>query len=380
MLQFLTVLLVTFSPGFAEPQVEIDRPAPKRVTSNRFESALDRKMNSTWRRVSLRAILEAISREREISILLDRRIDPTRNRSWSFSGRPLRTELSDLAEQLDASLSITGNTVYLGPAESAAKVRTLVRLREDEIVDEAAQLPQGRDLELMRHVTLHWGDLTTPTELIRRCGETYKLQIAGLEQIPHDLWAGGTIPSATAAEALTLVLIQFDLAFEWTSKGTGIRILPAPAHVELKKSYPVPARVTSGALDEWREKRTHTKLTVAGRKAELAGRVEDHESFAALLNPKAKGPVAVRPVPLARQTFTLKIEKTPIRAVIEELQKRGIEFRYDEKALEKAGIDLDTRIDLDVHKAGPEEFFAAICEPLGLKFQIEGQTVTLEPK
>jgi hypothetical protein len=278
---------------------------------------------------------------------------------------------------------VDANTVYIGPTSSAAKLRTLVRIREDEIMAGAAKLPKGRDLEILRQSTLHWGDLSKPADLIQRTAEKYHLEVAGIDRVSHDLWAGGTLPSASAAEALMLVLIQFDLAFEWTGDATGIRIIPVPERPEIVKNYPASKPLARDLLEAWQKEHSAAKFEKREREYAVVGTVEDQESFARLLRPNGNGaPVGggpVKPAPLSRQTFTLKVERASFRALMDELQKRGVEFEFDEKVLRAAGIDLDTRIDLDVQKAGPEEFFRAMCRPLGLGFRIERNKVTLVP-
>src|SRR3990172_5179417 len=90
----------------AEPAVEIQPPLPRRVLGEKFRSALDRKITATWKSVSLRSILHAIARERELAILLDRRIDPGRELPWEFSGRDLHTELAALSRGHGAPFSV----------------------------------------------------------------------------------------------------------------------------------------------------------------------------------------------------------------------------------------------------------------------------------
>ncbi|MGE3315115.1 MAG: hypothetical protein AB7O26_08345 [Planctomycetaceae bacterium] len=379
----LAILFVGLS-GASEPPLEIDPPVPGRVTAERFHRALEQKMNGSWRRVSLRSVTTSIAREREISILLDRRIDPSREQAWDFRGRTLRNELVDLAERNNSGVSVVANTVYFGPPSSASKLRTLVRIREDEIIDRAAKLPEGRDLEILRDSSMHWGDLANPADLVRRIASKYHLEVAGIELVSHDLWAAGSIPSASAAESLLLVLIQFDLAFEWTADAAGIRIVPAPDRPAVEKSYQAPKPLSSEILEAWGKEHPFSQIRKSEKGYSLVGTVEDQESFSLLLRPNGIGLPAgnrtAKPAPLSRQTFTLKVERVSFRSLLEELEKRGVEFDFDEKGLAAAGIDLNTRVDLDVQKAGPDEFFDAMCRPLGLGFRIAGNKVTLFPK
>ena len=70
----------------------------------------------------------------------------------------------------------------------------------------------------------------------------------------------------------------------------------------------------------------------------------------------------------------------PAAAVIDELAKSGIRVVYDAGALQQHGIDLQQRVKVDVKDVGPEDFFAALFGPLGLKCELSGVTVRLIPK
>ena len=93
---------------------------------------------------------------------------------------------------------------------------------EEEIITAAP----ARQFQLLRRFPVTWEMLATPRELLRETAERYQLTIENPEAVPHDLWAAGGIAYANAAEALMLVLVQFDLEFEWLSPHA-VRIVPA---------------------------------------------------------------------------------------------------------------------------------------------------------
>ena len=66
--------------------------------------------------------------------------------------------------------------------------------------------------------------------------------------------------------------------------------------------------------------------------------------------------------------------------VFQQLADRGVAVQYDAAALSQAGIDLGKQVNVEVENAAADEFFKAICDPLGLKFAIDGTTVALTPK
>src|SRR5262249_2683875 len=160
-------------------------------------------------------------------ILLDRRLDPTASLRADAGGEMLGDFLERLAAGSHSGAVLVGNTVYLGPATAASKLRTLVALRTQELSSKG-EIPGGRRGGLARTASFRWDELDRPAELLTRLAEHYQLKIEGLDLVPHDLWGGAVLPEAGAAEALSLVLIQFDLTFGWIEHGKGVRIERVP--------------------------------------------------------------------------------------------------------------------------------------------------------
>ncbi len=83
------------------------------------------------------------------------------------------------------------------------------------------------------------------------------------------------------------------------------------------------------------------------------------------------------PVNLARQRFSLRLEQQPASQLIAALQRDGVTIEYDTEALTKAGINLDQRISIELQQATIQQLMQALCEPLGMTFQIAGNQVVL---
>lgn len=366
------------------PEFEVlpERPVPMRLAGGKFEAELRRPITAAWQSVPLRSVLRRIADERQVTILLDRRIDPTREIAVDFAGTPLAAALETLASQCDADVRAVANAAYVGPSEAAAKVRTLMELRRDELVATESAVPTRRQFELSQRRTIHWNDLDRPEDILRTVGSLYSLEVAGLERIPHDLWAGATLPEVTAGEALSLVLIQFDLTFAWTDRGEGLRIVPAPERPKLERRYRPRGQTAMATAVEWREAVPGLVTEPAGTQVVVRGTAEQHDAVAELIRPTRRPRAessAEGPTPVERRQFSLKIDQVPASALMKKLEESGIVFEYDAEALQAAGIDLDQPISLTIRDAKAEEFFRAVFEPLGLKHSIEGLTVRLRP-
>jgi len=371
---------VGFCCGASPGKVVIDGAIPSRLVGNEFQQALDRPISAGWKNVHLRGILRRIEEDREIAIFLDRRIDPSQTPVVDLNNDTLQAALGGLAERVSASAAVAGNVVMIGPRQSVAKLRTLIQLRSNELVDSQGRFPVGRRFALGKRQTFHWNDLDPPVELIRRIGQRYELTLHGLEKIPHDLWASETLPDVNANEALALVLIQFDLTFQWTEQARGIEIVTVPENVFLVRTYR-PRRIKAAtAVEQWKKRITGLQMVAKGNLVEAKGTLEQHEKLDLLINPhrrRRRARSAEGSIPLSHRTFTLRVKNVPAVRLLEDLQKKGIEVVFDKDTLRTAGIDLDQRITLDVNDVSSDELFRALCKPLGLKYEIDKATVTL---
>ena len=102
----------------------------------------------------------------------------------------------------------------------------------------SAALPPAAAKKFFEQKSMAWDDLTTPRELLEKLGSENGIEIAGLEQIPHDLWAAADLPPLELIERLTLIAGQYDLTFEVSADGNRITLVPVPEHVELVRTYP----------------------------------------------------------------------------------------------------------------------------------------------
>ena len=235
-MKFAVVLLCFLSTSDARPNVALQRPIPRFNTAGRFKRKLENPLTFSWKYLELREVLKTISDNFQISILLDRRIDPDQKLDGDLKKISLQQGLESIAKSASADIRVVANTVYIGPSRSADQMQKLVRLRTAELValSKEKQFPKRRHRELARRNTLHWNDLDRPADIIEKTAGRYKLEIKGIDRVPHDLWAHATLPSVNSCEALTLVLIQFDLTFQWNNDASTIQIVPLPKEKQSK--------------------------------------------------------------------------------------------------------------------------------------------------
>ncbi len=349
-----------------------------------FRSALEQPFSPTWDHIDLRAIVRAVEDGPHVALLLDRRLDPTVERSFSVSSDTLRECFDRLAAECDAGATIVGSVVYIGPRSSAEKLRTLVALRKAELKD--LQIPESRRSVFTRGKDFRWDDLERPADLVRRLAEGFGLEVEGLDQVPHDLWAAAALPDATPVEVLSLVLAQFDLTFQWTDQSHGVRIEQIPEHVAIEKPHDPPRGMSpADAITRWQEEIPGLAARAAGNKVIVSGTEELHEIVERVRRggraaDRARPPAPLKPLHLQR--YTGKIQNKPVSDLLRSLETPGqglLTFEYDRAEFKAAGIDLNQRITIDFKSAKIEALLKAALGPLGVTFEIQDRTVRLKP-
>jgi hypothetical protein len=359
-------------------------PLPTRYrTQGRFAAALDRPISATWKGIGLRSILRRLSHEREIAILLDRRVNPDQEIEIDTGERSLRSAVDEIARLANLSVTRVGNSLLVAPPAAAFRLRTLVALREKELapsdVDSSDRLFQLRT----QRATIRWDDLDRPADIVLGIARQFGLSLAGIEQIPHDLWAGAVIPEATAAEALSLVLNQFDLTFEWTDRGAGVRLVAIPATVTIERSYALHGKPAGETLRVLHSKIEGLDASVGSGQLIVRGTIEQHEMVATVLR-LSRGPLRTtgrRPAtPLERLSFALQARGVNLPELFDELRKQGLKIQYNAADLRKAGVDLKQKVSVDLPHLPAQQFFTRLLDPYGLTFHFDHATVVIEPK
>ena len=385
----ITLLIAIAAVGQTETNAKPARPVTEFQTGARFLTEIDRTLSASWANVELRDLLQKIGDERRVAILLDRRVDPTLQLPLNLTNSSLREGVRDLARLIGAEISVAEPVIYVGPPAAAQRLRTLIELRSSELSSRASSIPEKRRTELATKHTVAWQDLNSPVEIVQRIADRYRLTIGHLDLLPHDLWVANTLPSVTAAEALSLILIQFDLTFAWTGKaGEGIELVLAPERPVIEQRHRVKGRTPAEALKRVQQygpdlsEKTAKSVTLEGPDLAVKGLLEDHEAVAALLSGSAtKRPDATTGIkPIKQRLFTLKIDRVPARVLMKKLEESEIVFEYDAEQLAAASIDLDQPIKLEVEKASATDFFKAVFDPLRLTVEIDNLTVKLKPK
>ena len=364
------------------------------LTGPKFNRQMNLFASVTWSGVPLRDGLQKLARDNGVAILIDRRVDPGRKIELSLGGplrdvlkgvaaaynKPpeqnkarLRTPEQNKAPKVGITFPLGGGVIYFGPVAVTRSLRTLAEVRKEDM----RKLPARTRLRLARVRRTSWDDLATPRELLQQTADTAGVDIKGLEQIPHDLWAGADLPPLSLADQVTLIAVQYDLTFRMRADGASITLDKVRGDdLILVKSYPggSTARKT---MQRYRERAPGAAIELAGANIVIRGSLEDHE--------QARGGRTATNTPTVggTQVFTLTVDDKAIRPILNtlvaELKKTGVTLKVDETAIAAAGISLDRRVSFAVVKAPLDEFLTAALAPAGLTHRREGNVIHIVP-
>lgn len=380
--QFAIVAIAT-AGQFGSIELVAAEPVPATwLTGPKFQQELGQPFPASWTFADLRQITKDVIADRRVSIVIDRRLDPSAQFPFATKNVSLKTGLDELASIAKGHVCVLGNVVFLGPESATRRLRTLIELRNLELQSKPSRIPDRRRSELVRHRKFTWIDLQTPREILDVVTGPLNLKIANADVIPHDLWAGATLPDTTVVEALSVILIQFDLTFRLTDSGASIELVPIPESLAVERKHPSKLKPNE-AIALIHEKFPDLDAKILNAEVVVNGLVEDHEAVTSLLrgDSPSRAPKTEQSHPIRQRMFTLSLEQpVPLSLLMKKLEESDIHFEYNAEELKAAGIDLEKTIQLDVKNQPATEFFKSMFGPAGLEFQIDRQTVTLKPK
>lgn len=390
------VLQASFPGQFANAQplpgsdalILTDTP-PNFLTDRAFEDALAESISLAWQGQNLRDGLQKLSETKQLSIILDRRIDPSQQLTLQIQKRTLKTVLKVIATEARADISVLGNTVYVGPTRITSRLRTVEEIVASQLVSEKATTtnvdasPQTRRrFELLGRQTLNWPDLTTPRELLNEVASRYALKIESVNLVPHDLWGQATLPSGSATQLLLTILAQFNLSFEWTESRDGIRLVDMPLDPRIEKQFTLKRGTEQTILSKITRRMPDLEPKVTARRIKVVGTVEQIETVEAIIYPERQ-PNNARPNQrkVADGVTVFTFEATaPLGTFMATLEKQsGFMFQYDPKAFKQADIRLDQRIFLEAKELTAKEVFDKMFPPQNIAYKVDGKTVQLTP-
>ncbi|WP_437187172.1 hypothetical protein SH668x_000557 [Planctomicrobium sp. SH668] len=367
----LVVLTLTWS-AFSAPPVNFRAGVE-------FAKVINRPLLLSRDFTPLRALLQSISKDRNVAILLDRRIDPQFLISSNIQSEFLDTGLNELLKPVPAEVVTTGDTLFVTTPDNAAEIRTRIALAEQEL-RKNKKIPATRQAELLSRTSLRWNDLDSPREILSGTAARDRVTIENPEAIPHDLVAAGSVTSGSLATRLLILLSQYDLEFEWVN-GEKLRIVPQTLGPRIEQEHAYRGKKKQEVLDLIQKQIPDAKFSALSDRVKVTTTLDHHDQLAIELGnrPARKVTGSLIDTALSKRQFTIKIVNRPFSELIDKLSEQGIEFDRHEALTKEANIDLNQAISLELSKASIDDLLTTACEQLGLAYQIDGMHIDLYP-
>lgn len=299
------------------------------LTGEPLRRALAEPVGISWSGRTFGEAIDSLVRTQRLSIVVDRRIDPSRTFDWSSDGTPLERLLETFAAKHDCGVVWIGPTAYITPKATAAALPQTLADRNAEANALAADLRTA----LASRRSLAWNDLTEPRVVLESLAAEAKLRWTNLDVVPHDLLRGIATPPLSLVERLTLAAAEFGMTYSVDPTKRTITLRAPPA-------------------------------TVKG-------------------TPTAKPPHPVVPANASPgvQVYTLKVQDVPLSKLVAVLRdKHGLKIRFDDEAIRRAGLSIDKMTAVDVTQATLESLLDQAAAPLGLTAKREGAEVVIRPQ
>jgi hypothetical protein len=259
------------------------------------------------------------------AIVLDSRIDPDTRITLTCRGEPLEDIADRIAAAAAAHVDVLDATMRIVPRDRAGIAPRAEVARRAAV----AVLPSARRRILERRAPLRWPAGATPREIISATAETAAVRLAGLDTIPHDHLPAGSLPPMSLAERLDLVLASYDLRVDWRRDGG--QIVPIDTGLE--------------------------------------GVQPPHR-------PRRSGPTPAAAA--GSQRFTLRLAAPLDEAVPALARQLGLEGRIDRESLAARGVQPGEIVRVEVRDVTRDELFDALVAPLGLRWRIDGNQLTID--
>ncbi|MBP89362.1 MAG: hypothetical protein CMJ64_22060 [Planctomycetaceae bacterium] len=315
---------------------------------------------------TIRPSLDSLSRNQQVAIWLDRRVDPGHPLDLALQDVSLRQALRVVAAKIGCGVCFVDSVVYIGPECVTKKLATLAAIRRDEV----KRLPPAQRSKLQQAKPWKWEDVSAPKDLLADIAREASIRVAEVDRLPHDLWVAGDLPPLLVTDRLSLLFAGFDLTFDIAKDGSAIRPTAIPEQVSLQRPH-TPRGSLAKAADKIASDFPNVGVRTSGNQLIVTGTFEDHDRIASML----RGETVSRPPrrPAGERRYDLQARNS-VQAIIEYLAEReNLRITIDPAIRSK----LETRASVDVKQATLRQLLDATLEPAGIRYELEDQALRL---
>lgn len=351
--------------------------AGQRLTGKPLVAALQQRRSLNVSGSTLRSVVGDLQNSTHICVCIDRRTNPSARIEVKSKYVTTKKIFEMVAAASDAAVSFGDDLILVGPEASTRKFRTVIKIRRQEILALRRKMEIEKYRRLVEVKKRSWSDLAEPRELLLDAAVAAGVQLENPDVVPHDLWAGLSLPALPLTDFVTLVLHQFDLTFELSAAGT-MKFVSVPAVVEIEERYRVTPREKQKTVQQWTSAFPDLNVTWKGSTALVSATVETHERLREIAVDKSKEGVAAAGI--RSRLFAMKVPQGTLFSkgkVIDRLRASGVPIRIQGRTNAELEPLLRETVQFDISKTRGDEFFPLIFDGWGAEVAVGDDEVLL---
>lgn len=353
---FLLTLCFCSLPAFAQDP-------PQWLSGKKLDQAARRSpIFVNWQQVPLHSQLHALSRNLQIAILLDRRVDPSQLVDRQDRDLTFEQFLWALAAKEKLAVCQVGDLFYLGPEDTALALPEDLKVLNEQLAGK--DLPNKLKQKLTEKIDITVSQPFEPSKWLAEDAARAALPLLNLEEFPMDWWAPLDWPTMPRFQAYALFAASFGLSLQ--IEEAGLRFVKTQLPAALSRDYPWNASQNL-TLAELRLQHSRLTLDLVKDKLTASGPAT---AFGTLERQLGSQPRSA-PKESGERRFTLNKTKAPRGSILATIaQQLGLKLLFPEEARSA----LSERIEVDVQQVTLQELMDKVLADTSLSYEIvEGE-------
>ncbi|MDR2345699.1 MAG: hypothetical protein LBE18_06500 [Planctomycetaceae bacterium] len=190
-------------------------PSTLSLAKANFDSVISVKIHD----VPLRDSLMQIAKSCNVSVFIDRRIDPSTKISIQAENKKVREVFQKLTDSSGLYCYFFVSVVYIGLDEMRnifphllAEHRKFISQTDIRNAKNKTALSAAQSI-LKKPVTIKLPILSEPKKVLSDLAQRHQFEWNNLNKVPHDVWDENHLPTMPLGDLLFLILIGFDLDY-----------------------------------------------------------------------------------------------------------------------------------------------------------------------
>ncbi len=365
----IVVLLLTLSPSYRSLPA-----ADKTVHVNLLELPSSRLAQTTlqttdrffWEQIELREGLRDLSQAHNLSVWLDRQMDPshliTTSVSPNVSNPTLLNRFEEIAKLIGGEVGLIENVVYFGPAGRAESLQRAAVELHDAISRTSGNQAKLRDFA--------WPELSTSNEILDLLRNQWDIRVDG--ELAHDLFHEGKFSQpSTLATQLTVLSGGFDKEIQLVQRNS-FRFQQLERRSSWQANYrkiDLDLRRLSELTTKYPSSRCQTRSMIS----QVTGVTNFHLELLAIPQPAAAPVINVNKQIWDRAEVKNKKVEDVLSALVGSV---GLQLFWSEACTAEMRSQL---VSFTIEKASFDQLLAEVARASGLKIFREGNRVSIRP-